>query len=320
MTKIKSLAKIIINNLRNYLGLNDSEKISSDFKNFCNQFEIQIEEAIITYNEKISAYNKDIEFLNTYRENDIRSKIDVLGKFLNKFGNLPQNINFCEENKKELHKLHKETFVKIKELIDLATPKKIFFYYSLLDIIITKIFIQTTNIELKMVYEKFKLSAKEALRIEKNEEKYCELEIEILRMYIKTLQDISKSIERDIIPELSLVEAFFEAKYINNLVITGEIVKTEINFPEKYNLLAIKDTKYCKYYTFVKNVYLFMILVVEIYSSTILSRLFERNTQEEIEDITKDQLKEKREDKKLLLKQRKMIRDIVIKIGKSKNG
>ena len=78
------------------------------------------------------------------------------------------------------------------------------------------------------------------------------MEIKICNLYTENVEFISNFISTNIIPELQLVEAFFQAEKIKNEVIAGYIPDEKITF--NYSMNSIENTDYSRHYQFVKNV------------------------------------------------------------------
>ena len=83
-------------------------------------------------------------------------------------------------------------------------------------------------------------------------------------------------------PELEVVEAFFQALKIKNEIVSGNKLE-EISFSTDLTLL--KDTVYNKHFLFVKNVFMFYILSCKIYDTPVLTKLL-KGESDEIDKIT----------------------------------
>ena len=96
------------------------------------------------------------------------------------------------------------------------------------------------------------------------------LEEEICNLYLKNVRMISKVITTKIIPEIELVDAFFQAETIKDVVISESELQG-INF--HYNICALIGTPYERHYQFIKNALMFYVISCKIYDTPVLTHL-----------------------------------------------
>lgn len=243
-------------------------------------FRNMIVENIITTNEFIVPFNQQIESLNNFRINKFGNHIEILSTFLGKFGKLKPIGRYTNENQHGLMQL---------PLKDFETKEK---YINDVDWSEDDVFNDTfclTPIGMRMKTRKMNLSLHERigeLRLETDAVKNLfetkryaiQNNMQIAKIYLSCLNTISDAIDNIIIPELDIVEAFFQATKLKNEVISGnELIN--IQFP--INMSILRDTDYQKHYMFVKNAFMFYIIAGKIYNTPYLTRLLDDSTTEE---------------------------------------
>ena len=95
---------------------------------------------------------------------------------------------------------------------------------------------------------------------------------------------MSEIIRKIIIPELRIIDAFFQVEKIKNMVLCDkELVDIEF----EYSIVGLVGTKYERHYQFIKNAFAFYIMACKIYDTPVLSRLLQHNTAVEDKEILK---------------------------------
>ena len=109
------------------------------------------------------------------------------------------------------------------------------------------------------------------------------LETQICNLYISNIQTISNIITKKILPEIELVEAFFQAEMIKNEILCG---REPNNLTFSYNIESIVNTPYHTHFQFVKNAVAFYIIACKIYNTSVLTNLLcNRVSQTDIEQL-----------------------------------
>ncbi len=137
---------------------------------------------------------------------------------------------------------------------------------------------QKQNLSIQEKLNALKIESEQTLFELQNLKLSAEQDIEIANLYIYCVKGIIHYIETVIIPELDVVEGFFQALAIKNKVIAEEALA---NIPFKNRLSIIQDTAYQDHYHFVRNAFLFYVVACKIYNTPVLTNLFMGNTSEE---------------------------------------
>lgn len=101
------------------------------------------------------------------------------------------------------------------------------------------------------------------------------LEIEICNLYLRNVRTISEVITTKIVPEIELVDAFFQAEAIKDAIIV-EAQPRELKF--HYNVCTLIGTPYERHYRFIKNAFMFYVISCKIYDTPVLTHLLGHTT------------------------------------------
>ena len=101
------------------------------------------------------------------------------------------------------------------------------------------------------------------------------LEIEICNLYLRNVRTISEVITTKIVPEIELVDAFFQAEAIKDAIIV-EAQPRELKF--HYNVCTLIGTPYERHYQFIKNTFMFYVISCKIYDTPVLTHLLGHTT------------------------------------------
>ncbi len=93
---------------------------------------------------------------------------------------------------------------------------------------------------------------------------------------VKHRQVMEITYER-ILPELELIEAFFQAEELKNEIICGNPLE---NLSFTFYIQALENTPYHRHYQFVKNAFAFYVLSCRIYNTPVLTNLLQNRTTE----------------------------------------
>lgn len=153
------------------------------------------------------------------------------------------------------------------------------------------------NLSINEKLNQLRLEAEETLNQLKIKEYAAEQDRVIANLYIDCIEIITNYIKEVIIPELKVVESFFQVLKIKNEVISGNSLQ-EIKFSNDIELL--RDTQYEKHFLFVKNAFMFYVISCKIYNTPVLTRLLNNKTEKQDIDLLE-------KDKKLLLEHKKVV-------------
>lgn len=109
------------------------------------------------------------------------------------------------------------------------------------------------------------------------------------------MEFIGDYISKVILPELDVVEAFFQTLCLKNEVIAG---RTLTNIKFRNNLEIIQNTQYQKHFLFVRNAFMFYVIACKIYTTPILTKIINS------EIIVAEDVEKMKENKGILLEQK----------------
>ena len=243
-------------------------------------FKLKVAEAILRLNESISSFNKSVSHLNAVRNTHVKENMDALYVFLKKFGNCKAPDAYAPENQKLPAEFPQQTLDSIDNYIANVdwSDDDVFLNTFLLSPLGMKLKTRKQNLALHEHIQELQLLTEETLNQLEIKKLSTELEIRICNLYAKNVEFISDFITAKIIPELQLVEAFFQAEKLKNEVIAGYIPSKEIVF--SYNIKGIEGSDYLRHYQFVKNAVAFYVLSCCIYSTPVLTNLLNSNVSE----------------------------------------
>lgn len=114
---------------------------------------------------------------------------------------------------------------------------------------------------------------------------------------MKNVQMISQVITTKIIPEIELVDAFFQAEEIKDSVLGGNQVQ-KYNF--HYNIGVLIGTPYERHYRFIKNAFMFYVISSKIYDTPVLTNLLNHT-------VSSDDKQQIEEERRVLIEQARVV-------------
>ena len=249
--------------------INKIEEVKSEYNFILNN-------GIENLNSNIAILNNQIDVLNDFRINHVKNDINTLKNFLDKFGILDESNNYLGESKFTEVTFPQQIIYSIDDYIDEYDLRETSDWWKLvLGGAVTGVVLRYfRNKENKKIYselENLKVKLEGIKNTIRNQEYLLNQNIEIAKIYIVTIKEISETISNLILPEFELVEAFCQAKELKNYVLVDKNIK---NVVFKNSIIAYKGTRYERHYNFIKNTFLFYIMSNRIYNTPILSRLF----------------------------------------------
>ena len=260
-------------------GEKDRRQKVEEVKGLVRDYKNKVTESIEELNPQIEIFNGKIEELNRTRESDVKRDISDLSAFLSKYGNCKESGDYAPEAGKipavfpyrEQERL--ETYVQ-----DVDWSKSDVFWNSFLRTPLgMQLKTRKQNYSMREQIGQLSLKIEQTVRELKNQKYTTLLEQEICEHYNKNVRFISSFIRHHIIPEIELVDAFFQALCISEHVAIGEM---QIVPKFSYDITALIGTPYEKHYTFIRNTFLFYILSCRIYDTPVLTNLFMRTVSE----------------------------------------
>lgn len=261
-------------------GETDRRKKVDELKELAESFKKNVEIAVGKLNQLIAEFNGMIGRLNEVRVSDVMQNVDALSEFLGKFGYCKPAGVYAQEAEKlprEFPRRSVETMDKYIADVD-WTKDDVFANTFLLSPLGMRIKTRSQNLAMQERYNEFQLQIEETCR---KLEEQCNTTVrdkEICNMYIENVKFISDYISTWIFPELSLIEAFFQAEEIKSKVLCEKPID---NLRHRFQITAIEGTPYDRHYRFVKNAFMFYVISCKIYNTPVLTNLLNHQTTEE---------------------------------------
>ena len=280
-------------------GEKERRRLVSEFKDVYDEFKTDVEIKISDINRIISEFNRNIRKINNVRKTDVEKNIVLLSNFLGKFGKVKSIGEYSMEKESNMlvlpeHKFEmKESYINEIDWSKDDVFQDTFFLTPICMTIKTK----EQNLSINEKLNQLRLEAEETLNQLKIKEYAAEQDRVIANLYIDCIEIITNYIKEVIIPELKVVESFFQVLKIKNEVISGNSLQ-EIKFSNDIELL--RDTQYEKHFLFVKNAFMFYVISCKIYNTPVLTRLLNNKTEKQDIDLLE-------KDKKLLLEHNKVV-------------
>ena len=280
-------------------GEKERRRLVGEFKDVYDEFKTDVEIKISDINRIISEFNRNIRKINNVRKTDVEKNIVLLSNFLGKFGKVKSIGEYYMEKESNMlvlpeHKFEmKESYINEIDWSKDDVFQDTFFLTPIGMTIKTK----EQNLSINEKLNQLRLEAEETLNQLKIKEYAAEQDRIIANLYINCIEIITNYIKEVIIPELKVVESFFQVLKIKNEVISGNSLQ-EIKFSNDIELL--RDTQYEKHFLFVKNAFMFYVISCKIYNTPVLTRLLNNKTEKQDIDLLE-------KDKKLLLEHKKVV-------------
>ena len=260
----------------------------AEIKNTYDDFKDQVSSNVNSVNSSIEELNGSIKELNDFRAGNVSKNIEFLGEFLDHFGNVKMIGDYAEEETTCYVAVPEHRFISIEDYIqDIDWSKEDVFINSFfLSPLGMKKKTQVQNLSMQEQLNSLKLEAEQTIMELKNLKFAAEQDKKIAEVYIFCVERIACYIEKVIIPEMDLVEAFFQAVAIKNKVISDNSLE---NVEFRNNIDLIRDTQFQNHYKFVRNSFLFYVIACKIYNTPVLTNLLKGITSEnDLNEINKE--------------------------------
>ena len=241
--------------VQTFTGEKERRQLVQEYKDTYIQFKNSVEHLIEIVNDKIREFNEQILLLNDLRKEKVKNNINSLWAFLSKFGPVKEAGEYAKEEESLTMALPTKEFEEKEAYITEIDWSKedVFINTFFTSPIGMKIKTRKQNLSIKEELGEFHLLIEETLNQLQLKTERVEMDSEIAEIYIFCIKTIAEYIVRVILPELEVVEAFFQALKIKNEIVSGNKLE-EISFSTDLTLL--KDTVYNKHFLFVKNVFM----------------------------------------------------------------
>jgi len=263
-----------------FMGRTRNESLISELEDLRESYNEEVAELVQLINRLYEEYNLRIEEVNDLRMNSWQAQIEPMQLFLSSFGNVKSSGEYAEEEIKLMMKRPKSEFEQLDQyIVDKDFSDKGMFLESLVK---TPFYVawrnKKANDKLELEIPKIQLQFEELLHRLRMKKEVTELELELCSLYMDTVRFILTFIRERIIPELTLIIAFFEAESLKHMVIAGQALG-EVQYD--YDIQLLQDTMYHKHYQFVRNAFFFYVISCKFYNTPVLTRLLEHTSDEE---------------------------------------
>lgn len=260
-------------------GEKQRRQIVSDIKSYVSNLKSSVNNSVDEINIVISKFNELIQLLNDIRNKKVRQSINSLSIFLSHFGNIENFNEYIAEDEKNKFIISQRPFEKSDNYIKNIdwTQDEVFTNTLVLTPIGMTIKTKKQNLSMLEQLGELKIEGESILNQLKIVEYSTRQDCEIAALYIECIELISGYIEKSIIPEFEIVEAFFQASAIKNQIIVGNELNL-VKFSNDINI--VNNKKYIKHFNFIKNTFAFYIISCKIFNTPILTKLLSRDIQE----------------------------------------
>jgi hypothetical protein len=261
-------------------GEKERRQLVADLKNRYIEFKGNVESLVAILNDAISSFNVKIKELNELRKGVVGKNITQLSLFLQKFGKVKEIGEYSREQEKQIQGLPQQQFESVENYISGVDWSKddVFINTFMLSPIGMKMKTRKQNLSMRENINEFRMEAEETINQLKMKTFAAEQDKRICQIYIDCVNYVSRYIVDIILPELELVESFFQVQKIKDKVIANNSLQ-ELVFQN--NIEILHNTVYEKHYLFVKNTFMFYVLSCKIYNTPILTRLLTNQTTSE---------------------------------------
>ena len=287
------LIRWLADRVQSETGEKERRKNVSRIKMLVLEFKDKVSESIIELNKSIEQFNFWIRALNCIRKEKIGVNIRELNHSLINYGNCKPVEAYIREDEKNCCEFPEESYSRLEDYVgDIDwSNEEVFWNTFLLSPLGMRHKTRKENIQLLESANDLELLISETLKEIDIKIFSTELETSICQSYIENIVFISEIISKTIIPELRIIDAFFQAEKIKNMVLCDkELVDVEF----EYNITSLIETRYEEHYQFIKNAFAFYVMACKIYDTPVLSRLLQHKSIEDdmnILKIEKDVLK-----------------------------
>ena len=253
-------------------GEKERSELIQKLKECTEIFKVKVTLAIEELNEIIRSFNNLIDTLNKIRTSKVKSNINTLYTFLNKFGCCKTPGEYINEEQKIEVDFPKQEFDSIENYIANVdwSQDEVFLNTFLLTPIGMKLKTRQHNLSLREHINQLILQTEYTVQ-DLNLRKFnTEQEANICKLYISNIIFISDFIRNKIIPELELIEAFFQAEKIKDELLCDQKLE-DLKFT--YNIKSLNNSMYQKHYQFIRNAVAFYVISCIVYDSPVLTIL-----------------------------------------------
>lgn len=267
-------------------GEKERRALVAKAKSLCSLFRTRVTEAIDALNEQISKFNNGIQKLNSVRASTVKENIDTLFLFLRKYGNCKTSQEYALESEKlpeEFPQREQDSIENYIAGVDWSSDE-VFWNTFLCTPLGMRFKTRKQNLSMREEINNLQLKLDRTLLELEAKRQNTELEQEICSQYTDCICFISEFIKEKILPELDLVDAFFQAQKIKDLLICRQSTD---GLQFSYPITVLIGTPYEKHYQFVRNTFFFYILSCAFYDTPVLTNLLaHKATEKDLQEIS----------------------------------
>ena len=258
-------------------GEKERRELVQTVKELAEEFRQRVSDAIARLNERLDGFNKILVKLNEYRSKYIKTNIEQLYIFLSKYGQCKPYNEYTPEEEKLPAEFPMREMVRIEEYVSEIDWSKddVFLNTFLLSPLGMKFKTRNQNVSMHERINALTLQIEQTVQEIDMNTFTAGLEIEICNLYLRNVRTISEVITTKIVPEIELVDAFFQAEAIKDAIIV-EAQPRELKF--HYNVCTLIGTPYERHYQFIKNTFMFYVISCKIYDTPVLTHLLGHTT------------------------------------------
>lgn len=257
-------------------------------KELCSLFRVRVTQAVNALNEQIRRFNDSIQKLNAVRESTVKENIDTLFLFLKKYGNCKTSQAYAAESEKIPAQFPQQEQDRIENYIqDIDwSSDEVFWNTFLRTPLGMKFKTRKQNLSMREGINDLQMQLDRTLQQLETKRQDTELEQRICSRYTACVNFISDFIKEKILPELDLVDAFFQAQELKDLLICRQSAD---GMQFSYPVTVLIGTPYETHYHFIRNTFFFYILSCAFYDTPVLTNLLAHNaTEEDLRQITEE--------------------------------
>lgn len=257
-------------------GEKERRNLVQIIKDLAEDFRTQVTKAVEKLNSQLSQFNQIIKNLNDFRSNHVKSNIEQLHEFLSKYGRCKPYSAYEPEAEKLPAEFPTRTMAQIEDYVREVDWSKedVFSDTFWLSPLGMKFKTRKQNLSMHERINELRLQIEYTVNEINAQTFTAGLETEICELYLRNVHKISEVITTKIIPEIELVDAFFQAEKIKDDILSG-LQPQEPEF--RYQINVLIGTPYEKHFQFVRNTLMFYVISCKIYDTPVLTHLLSHN-------------------------------------------
>ena len=262
--------------VQNSTGETERRDLVLQLKEFAIAFKQKLSDALRPLNEAIERFNQKISELNAIRKREVHKNIETLFSFLQKYGNCKSRNAYAQERQALPAEFPKQEMDAIENYIGNVdwSQDQVFLETFLRTPVGIRMSTRKQNLSMREQLHEFQLKMDAMLQEIEGKTFVTKIETDICELYMENVRLITDIITTKILPEIELVDAFFQVEIIKNQVLSERPVEdTSFSYP----ISTLIGTPYETHYQFIKNAFLFYVISCRIFDTPILTRLLDHS-------------------------------------------